>query len=68
MKPPSHNNQSTYIPGFHVSLTPSDVARLRQDVIERGEAVLLHQVAAMWDVTIDRVASLTKDLRKKAPQ
>lgn len=65
-----HRNATSYMPSARIPLTPSDTARLRQDVIARGEAVIFHQVALMWDVPIDRVKSLTKDLRKKdvAPQ
>jgi hypothetical protein len=65
---PSHRNNMSYMPFATVPLTKNDVARIRAQVVALGEAILWQALAQQWDLPLDRVKSLTKDLRASKQQ
>ena len=57
-----HRNNMSYMPFATITLTHSDVTRIRAQVAALGEAVLWQAIAQQWDLPLDRVKSLTRGL------
>ena len=63
---PSHRNSMSYMPHRYVPLTHNDIARIRAEVVARGPAVLWQSLAVAWDLPLDRLKTIARDIIRSA--